>query len=278
MLDELGVTAGERRGRVRRGEWRRTPSGVLIVAGAPETFEMRATAALLAVDESVLSHQTAGQVLDVDVSDELIHLAIPDYGRSHAYGVKLHRTTLAEEDVVRRKGFPVTSMERTLVDLASVLSLRDLRRCVEDQLVRRTTTFDRVESTFNRLATRGRPGIARMRRLLAEIDGQPPTESELEAMFVRLLARHGLPRPQRQVTFEWMEKERGRVDFLFPHAQLIIEVDGRRFHERSKAFESDRRRDQLALVHGLRTVRFTHRQVSRDAEFVVDVVRRLLAM
>ena len=78
-------------------------------------------------------------------------------------------------------------------------------------------------------------------------------------------------------SFEWMGHERGRVDFWYPSHHLIVELDGRRFHMRAAAFERDRRRDQLALVNGARTVRFTHRQVSDDAEFVVTVVRSLLA-
>jgi len=115
-----------------------------------------------------------------------------------------------------------------------------------------------------------------MRDVLAEIDGVPPTESELEAMFVRLVKAHGLAAPSRQATFDWSSGEQGRVDFWYPAEQLIVELDGRTFHARSAAFELDRRRDQLALMRGIRTVRFTHRQVTTEPAHVVLVIRALL--
>ncbi len=127
------------------------------------------------------------------------------------------------------------------------------------------------------LANSGRRRLSTVRTILGAIDGQPPTESELEAMFVRLLERHRLPTPQRQVTFEWSEHESGRVDFWYPDRHLIVELDGRRFHLRNASFERDLRRGALALAHGERTVRFTHLQLTDDPNYVVRVLRSLLA-
>jgi hypothetical protein len=183
---------------------------------------------------------------------------------------------LPPQDVTRRRGFPVTTIERTLIDLGTMLSPRLLKREVESMLVRGVTTFDRVEEVFMRVCRQGRPGSRRVREVLIQIDGTPPTESELEAMFIELLHGTGLPDPVGQVVFDWADGEKGRVDFWFPDARLIVELDGRRFHARLAAFERDRLRDQLALLNGETTVRFTHHQVTNSPAHVLRVVRALV--
>lgn len=247
-----------------------------MVAAAPETFEMRATAALAAVPDAALSHQSSARVHSGDAFDAQIHVAVVDGTRSRCAGVVLHRTTLDPGDVVVRNGFRVTTLERTLVDLGATMGRHELQRYIEDHLVRRTTTFARIEAMFMRRARTGRTGIARTRAVLAALDGEPPTESELEAMFQRLLAAHGLPTPLRQVTFQWSDGEAGHVDCWYPESNVIVELDGRRFHARLAAFERDRRRDQAALMEGIPTLRFTHHRVAGEPERVAHVLRTVL--
>ncbi|MFN8052032.1 MAG: DUF559 domain-containing protein [Acidimicrobiales bacterium] len=275
-LDRHGVTARQRRLRVASGEWRRLDNGILVVAAAPETFAMRAIAALLALPTAALSHQTALRVNGTRTADTRLHLAIAAGGTSRAPGAVLHRTVLEERDVVVRHGLRVTTIERTLIDLGATMSAGRLQRCVEDELVRGATTFSRIEATFTRLSRPGRTGIARTRSVLAAVDGQPPSESELEAMFQRLLVRRRLPSPVRQQRFAWSDHEHGRVDCWYPDANVIVELDGRRFHARLAAFERDRRRDQAALMHGLTTIRFTHHQIAGDPEWVIRVLCTVL--
>lgn len=274
-LDAAGVTAKQRRTRVRRGEWRTLPCGITVVAGVPETFEMLATAALAAVRGGVLGHQSAGIVHGLDLVSDAIHVCVPPGSTSRCRGIVVHRSSLDARDVTRRSGFPITTIERTFVDLSASMSPRRLRRLVETSLVERTTTFSRVEEVFFRVCRRGRPGTVRMRDALIALDGRPPSESELEATFLDLLDRARLPRPVTQHRFAWSAAEKGRVDAWFAADDVIVELDGRRFHARLEAFERDRRRDQLALVNGLSTVRFTHRQIADSPADVIDVVRAL---
>lgn len=276
LLDREQVSASQRRRRVANGEWRRLPSGVLVVAGAPETFEMRATAALVALPGGALSHQSAIRVYGTDIRCADLHLAVQAGGPTRAAGAILHQTTLESCDVVVRHGFRVTTLERTLVDLGATMGKRELQRCIEDHIVQRRTTFARLERTFVRLASPGRTGIARTRAVLVALDGEPPTESELEAMFQRLLVARTLPLPIRQFAFEWTDDEVGRVDCWYPDARVIVELDGRRFHARLAAFERDRRRDQAALLNGIPTIRFTHHQLTGEPEWVERVLRAVL--
>lgn len=277
FLASAGITPRQAQRKVTNGEWLRVHPGVYRVAATPPTFAAAATAALAALPNASLSHRSGGAVhcLDAAWEDELVELTTP-VGTHHSLaGCRIHQRDLPSHHVTIRNGWRVTTVERTLIDLGAVVPSKRLRTVIEDALVARRTTFPRVESTFGELAKRGRPGIARVRRVLCDIDGSPPAESELERRFLALLRRNGLSQPLRQRVFEWQDAEKARVDFWYPAHDLIVEVDGRGFHARTAAFERDRRRDQLALMAGVRTVRFTHRQVTKERDLVVEVVRRL---
>lgn len=276
FLSKIGVSSAAARRRVVASRWRQLHEGVFAMAGTPVSFELRATAALAAIPSSALGLRAAGDVHAFGLDDRHLDLIVPPGGRNRLPGVTIHQAPLPTRHVVNRHGFRVTSVERTLIDLGKVVGARSLQRCIEDQCIRGTTTYARVESMFGELAGRGRPGIARTRSALARLDAEPPTESELEAAFWRLLQRNRLQLPERQARFDWLAGGAGRVDFWYPDQRLIVELDGRRFHLRVRAFESDRRRDQLALVHGTRTVRFTHRQLATERPFVVSVMQSLL--
>ena len=276
LLDRLGVSTRQRHLAVERGEWRRC-HGSLVIAGAPDTFELRASALLDARPSGVLSHQTSLRVHGTTTTDDRLHLTVPPNGPSRCPGVVLHRAPIEPVDMTSRGGFRVTTLERTLIDLGATMPASLLQACIEDHLARRATTFDRLERTLTRVSRRGRRGIARARAVLAAVDGVPPTESELERRFLRVVGRASLPVPERQVTFAWSTTEQGRVDFWFAGPRLVVELDGRRYHARTDAFERDRRRDQLALLDGVRTVRITHRQLVDDPDEVIRVLRALMS-
>jgi very-short-patch-repair endonuclease len=66
------------------------------------------------------------------------------------------------------------------------------------------------------------------------------------------------------------------VDFLWPEAGLVVEVDGRATHGTRRAFQGDRDRDSRLVVAGYRVLRFTWWDVTRRPAVVADRVRRLL--
>lgn len=277
LLAAAGVSGYQRRREVRSGRWRLLPNGVPVLAGVPDSVAMLATGALVKLPHGVLSHDTAGWVYGVEGVDEWsIHVTV-EYGTSaRSAGATVHRSSLQPVDLTRRRGFPVTTLERTLVDLGLTMAQRDLRRAMEGRLIARATTFERLETTFARVGGQGRPGTVRAGRALAALDGNPPSESELEAMFLDLLDAAGIPRPELQVRVDGVTGEKGRVDGMYVEQGVIIELDGRRFHSRIEAFERDRRRDQQAIRRGLRPLRFTHRQITHEPQDVVDVLRDVL--
>jgi very-short-patch-repair endonuclease len=111
--------------------------------------------------------------------------------------------------------------------------------------------------------------------LLDEQSADQITRSELEERFLMLCRDADLPRPAvntrlaaNGATYE--------VDFLWRAQRLVAETDGWGPHRTHSAFEADRRRDADLLVAGLRVVRFTWRQITREPESVRATVRALL--
>jgi very-short-patch-repair endonuclease len=102
------------------------------------------------------------------------------------------------------------------------------------------------------------------------------SESELESAVIRVLRRAPLSLPERQVTVEWEKCH--RLDFVYPEHDLIIEVDGRKWHSSKERFQDDRRRDNAALIRGKRVIRLTWEDVTQDEPYVVRTVSAALGI
>lgn len=102
-----------------------------------------------------------------------------------------------------------------------------------------------------RLASRGIDGLC---------------ESGIETIFWLRMRRHRIP-ISRQASFPGV----GRVDFLIGE-RLVIEVDGKAFHDLESSFESDRRRDAHLSTQGFRVLRFSYHQILEDWPLVEAAV------
>jgi hypothetical protein len=148
---------------------------------------------------------------------------------------------------------PITTPARTLLDLAGVVPRHAVEAALKQADVLGLYDRDALEAV---VATHPRhPGRKRLAALL-DVAELAVTLSELEDRFRALCDEHALPRPAtnaRPLGF--------RVDFYWPHARVVAETDGWRFHRTRSAFEADRARDQDLTAAGFRVLRFTHRQV-----------------
>lgn len=152
-----------------------------------------------------------------------------------------------------------------------------VERMLDDALVRKRTTIAALTRTFLSLAGRGRPGTALMRELLeVRSETYVPTESELEDLFVAFVERHALPTPRRQVPLGSDDALIGRVDFLFEHARLVVEVDGRAFHAQRMVQRRDRRRDLELLNAGWRVLRLTWHDLTVDGDDIAERLRGIV--
>ena len=179
-------------------------------------------------------------------------------------GIIVHRPRrLPEEDCTVLFGIPVTTVSRTLVDLADVVRPRLLQRLLEQAEIMRLDASP--------VPIPGRRGAGRLRRaLLAHSPVVQLTRSELEARFLELCRDAGLPPPRANVVIEGME-----VDFCWPDRRLIVETDGWAYHGTRAAFSRDRRRSVELTVAGWTVVRFTYEDVVHDPNHVVHTLRRL---
>ena len=121
---------------------------------------------------------------------------------------------------------------------------------------------------------RGRRGSAALRARLEHYTGAPPTESELEALLVDLLAAYGIPAPVAQSSP--LPRRVLRVDFCWPRKRIVVEVDGRAWHAIQAAWGEDHERDLQLRAAGYTALRYTWRQVTQTPELVAADLRRAL--
>ena len=193
------------------------------------------------------SHRSAAALLGIPGFDRRGHVEVvtPRQRRHLDPQATVHRwRVLPNEHITMIDGIACTRVARTLVDLAGVLHPSRTERAVDNCLAMRVVTLQGLRAAFDDLAQRGRKGIATMRGILAERAGPyVPVEGELEARFRDLMGAAGLPEPVRQLDVGDSSGWIGRVDFAYPAAGLLIELDGRRNHSSKLDQEADRRRD-----------------------------------
>jgi len=277
-LDLLDASARQRRRRLADGVLERLHGKVVGFSSTPDTWERAALAALLALPGSVMSHGSAARLhrFDPFPTSDAVTVSAPVSAHHDLAGVDVRRSRcLPAAHITEVDGLAVTTRARTLVDLAAEISDGRLQHLIEEELGRRRTTWDELVATRATMSARGRAGLGRLRRVMAKIEGKPPTESELERRYLRLLEAAGVTAPQMQAMAPWADVEPGRVDGMYVEAKAIVELDGRAFHVRASAIERDHRRDQLALVRGYATARFTYQQITSDPRHVVEVSRHL---
>jgi hypothetical protein len=190
-------------------------------------------------------------------------------------GVAAHRDgALATANRTERLGIPCTDVAKTILDMAGVLPMRQLRKAIAEAEVLRLLDHAALRDLM--LRSRGRRGVARLRLLLDEIHPQTKrTRSELERLFLRACARAGIPDPEVNVILE-VRGSRYRPDFLWREVRLIVEADSRRFHDTDSAFQSDRRREQQLQLAGWRVTHCTWEQVELEPATLAETVRDLL--
>ena len=269
QLLALGMTKGGIEVRVAAGRLHRQHRGVYAVGRRRLTRRGRWLAAVRAAGRcAVLSHFSAAVLWGLLTGDRpRVDVTLPwRNGRERRPGIALHRPVrpLGPEEVTVVEGIPVTTVARTLYDIAGSESPRRLRRAIERSVELRLFDLMEVEAIIAR--NPGRPNAC---RLVAALDlGDPaPTRSGLERRFLELCRTHGLPMPAVNAPVEGLE-----VDFWWPSAGLVVETDGFATHGTRAAFERDRRRDAQLALAGLTVRRFSHRQVTREPALVARVV------
>jgi hypothetical protein len=215
----------------------------------------------------VLSHRSAAahwgllrtEQTRVDVTTPRTRRAIP--------GIRLHRSrSLDAQDTTTHEAIPITTIARTLLDLAATARSDRLERALAQaerlQLYDHRAITDVIERANGH---RGRGALARATRATPQL-----TRSELEVAFRKLVQRAGLPQPLGNHTLDAPDHPELEVDFYFPTNHLVVETDGWETHRTKAAFKSDRRKDAALTAAGYRVMRFTYDDVVYEPDTVID--------
>ncbi len=162
----------------------------------------------------------------------------------------------------------MTSVARTLLDLAGVVRFDQLERAIEAAERRDLFDLRAVEA----LMERPRRGVRALRTALRDYHDPGFTRSVLERRFAHVCRAAGLPAPAMN---SWIGDQ--EVDVVWEDEQVAVQLDGYEFHRTRAAFEGDRRRDATLILAGYRVLRVTYRWLAGDPDGVVTAVRSLLA-
>jgi very-short-patch-repair endonuclease len=244
--------------------------GVYAVGHRPATRESRWMAAVLAGGPgAVLSHRTAGAHWGIRGSWSRIDVTVARRRRPRA-GVAFHCGALPADEVTVHNGIPITTVPRTLFDMAASLDVSRLERAINEAEIKRL--WDELSLVDLLYRYPRRPGSRNVRAALQKRwEGATHTKSDLEALFLTFAERGNLPRPETNVVIEGCE-----VDCVWREQRLVIEVDGWETHKTRAAFERDREKSRILQAAGWRCVPVTYLQLRYASKDVGRDVRRLL--
>jgi very-short-patch-repair endonuclease len=262
--------------RVRSGRLVRLHRGVYAVGHRQLRREGHWLAAVLAAGPSaVLSHRDAAALHTLLSPGSHRRVEVTTTGRARSSDrTRVYRTTILDaEDVTSHLGIAVTSVARTLVDLAGTVPPDRLRKAINE--AERLSLFDAgaLERTLTRTAGRRGSSHRAVQQALAEIraHGIQLTRSELEDRFVSLVARHSLPPPTMNAVIAGME-----IDAVWHEQPLAVELDGYDYHRTRRAFQQDRDRANDLTQAGYVVLRFTHADVAGRPRHVAARLARCL--
>lgn len=272
----LDLTDRQIEHRLKVGTWVRLFPKVYVVSGSPRTWFQRLVAASAWAKRGyAFSHGCAARLWGFEHFKEYETLEISITRAAELPPPEiLHRVQqLCVRDLGEVKGLSVTSVTRTVLDLAETCAWEVVEPIVNEALRRRRTTLDRLETALKDC----RAPLPQLRELVHRYSGgEPIPASVLEEKVLALFARGGLPKPVKQAPVIIDGKLR-RLDFKVPGTALVVEADGYKYHSYD-LFEDDRERDNGLGGKGLFVQRWTWRSIHQRPEVLIEDARRIIAL
>lgn len=243
--------------RRRAGLWMPLTTAVYGLPGSPDTWQRSLMVAVLSVPRAVVSGRAAAALHELTgFRPSRPEITIPARSNHRSDCAIVHRSNLVVG--TQRGGIPVITVPQTLIELAiRGVTARRIEIALDDALAAGLTSIEALGQRYVDLAPSRLPRLRIIRALLEERDeGYVAPSSALERLLYAVLDHPAVPAYERQPRFPWRPNDDERVDALIPSWRLIVEGDGRRWHTRRRDFERDRHRDQQALAHGYRVLRF----------------------
>ncbi|MDQ6947238.1 MAG: type IV toxin-antitoxin system AbiEi family antitoxin domain-containing protein, partial [Actinomycetota bacterium] len=276
QLRESGLTQRQITRRHQQGAMERIRHSVYRLAGGPVTWIQAIHAAALAAGaDAVVSHETAAACWQFRHADRYrgqLHLTA--HHQVRLPGVIGHTIALGPGDTTLHDGVPITTPERTIVDLAGTLALRELGQCLDDAIRRQLVNLERLRRLVAAAAARGGRRLLRpLHRLLAErLPGYRPGSNDWERDMDRLWDKLGLEPGVRQ----YRVKIKGRTYFLdraLPDLKIGAEYNGHEHHHLRSDRDHDAQRAAELSADGWHIITFTS---STKPETLRDAVSRIV--
>ena len=256
-----------------RGAITRVHNGVYRISTSPDTFEARCVAACAADPQAIVTGVAAARLWGARHTrriDEPIILIAHDR-TPLTRGVVLRRTNvLDDEDRVQRDdGIRLASPPRTWFDCARDVDDDRFERLTE-WVLDKHTTLPTLWRTAGRLQARGRPGLARVKRVMAQrADWQKPAGSALELGVLKALEARGIVLV-RQHPLVLPDGDLIHPDGADPGVRWAIEIDHVEWHGGRLDAQYDKTRDRRARLIGWQVERVTDQELSEDFGAVID--------
>jgi hypothetical protein len=271
QLRALGASRSTITRRVQAGQLHRLFPAVYAVGHTVLGREGRRLAAVLACGpNAVLSHRTAAAQWGLLRTDQTRIDVTAPRGRHGAPGIRLHRSrSLDAQDTTSHEGIPITTVSRTLLDLAVQARPSELERALAQTERLRVYDHRAIADVIARSnGHRGTPILAQATKQESKW-----TRNEWEAEFLELIRKAGLPEPQTNDAFDAPDHGHCEPDYHWPSHQVIVETDGFETHGTRAAFRNDRAKDAALTASGYRVLRFTR---DDDPELAIRRLRSLL--
>jgi very-short-patch-repair endonuclease len=205
-----------------------------------------------------------------------VHVTTPRKWRS-ASGIHRHCSQLPVDEMTSVGGIPVTTVPRTIFDLAAISSVDRVESLI------RQAEYLRLDDPLSLLDLveryPGRRGVRRLRTALGRIETLPVgrTRSPLEERFLPFLRRYGLPRPRLN---DWItvDEKRFQVDCHWPGTGHVVELDSWEAHGTRSAFRDDRARDRILRPAGYEVTRVSWAQLDDEPEAIATDLRGLIGV
>lgn len=257
-----GHTAKMIHHRVANGTWIRLAPSVFALASAPPKWERQAAAALLSRKGSIMAGRSAAYLHGFEgfgPTKPVIMVGLDDNARSPLARV-IRSTRFESVATTRKRGFVVTSEPETILTLARELTPGHLESLVDWVLARRGCTVPELNEILENSGPV--PGVGKLRPIVEHRvpDAYQPPTTELERLLYLILDDECLPGYTRQMPIRY-ERVDATVDAYISAWRLIVEGDGRRWHNRRADHERDRLRDNEATAHGLAVLRFSYEMI-----------------
>jgi predicted transcriptional regulator of viral defense system/very-short-patch-repair endonuclease len=273
QLEGIGIDARTVTARAGDGRLRRLFRGVYSTGPYLSVRGQWMAAALACGPGAALSHRAAGALWElIEWRGGPIDVTAPGRLRSRR-GLRVHwsRGGLQARDRAVVDGITVTSVARTLLDLAAALPPTQLQRAYEQAERAQALDVSAIRALLERC--NGHRGVGRLRRLL---DYDPAlaarAESELERLFLDLVRGSDLPSPQVNVLVEGY-----LVDAYWPGCRLVVALNGYEFHSDRASFRRDHEKLGRLKLAGYEVLPLTYWQVTEEGPWVIDAIRTILA-